>query len=77
MNRPRSVVACFVFCVSLSFTISLVLLYAEEFFVQDNDLTGEVPDQMCVLRSLGLEDFRVDCNESMICEAPQCCTFCF
>jgi hypothetical protein len=73
-NRPRSVVACLLF---LFHSLTWFLRYAEEFFVQDNALTGQVPAKLCALRSLGLEDFRADCNTSVVCEAPQCCTVCY
>jgi hypothetical protein len=74
LNRLCSAVACS--SCSLSPLVYNVL-YAEKFFVQDKNLTGKVPTKMCALRSLGLEDFRVDCNSSVVCESPQCCTMCY
>jgi hypothetical protein len=73
LNRLCSAVACF----SCSLSHWFLLFHAEEFFVQDNSLAGEVPTKMCALRSRGLEDFHVDCNNSVVCEAPQCCTVCY
>jgi hypothetical protein len=57
--------------------LTLHWFYIHENSVQDNNLTGEVAAKICALRSLGLDDFRVDCNTLWSAEAPQCCTVCY
>jgi Leucine-rich repeat (LRR) protein len=52
--------------------------------LQDNSMGGRAPDEVCSLRSEGLDVFVVDCPErdggdsvlGIICRIPDCCTDC-
>jgi len=55
---------------------NLPSLYA--LYMHSNDLTGEMPQSICNLRSVGLTHLSVDCGVGMEvnCDIPQCCTVC-
>jgi hypothetical protein len=55
-----------------------------EFLLENNKLTGVMPESICNIRIPGqgaLDDLWVDCaedaNPRLECNAPECCTACF
>ena len=55
--------------------------FLNEFLLEDNFLTGSMPNSICDLRSSAeLEDLWTDCRGSppeVECSVPDCCTACF
>ena len=52
------------------------LLGLQELLLDDNPFIGSMPESVCTLRSLALENLWADCT-TLICSLPDCCTQCF